>query len=66
MKTKWIVFAALALLLLSAGIYFWGPSAVPPGQRQLSRLSSDNFADFASAFDAEAEAARLILLVSPT
>ena len=53
MKKKWIVFAALALLLLSAGIYFWGPSAVPPGQRQLSRLSSDNFADFVSAFDAK-------------
>lgn len=65
MKKKWIVFAALALLFLTAAVYFWGPSSVPPGQKPLSILSPNNSSDFQSAFDAGA-APRLVLLVSPT
>jgi hypothetical protein len=58
--------AVLLLLLVLGARALLGPSAVPPGQRPLSKLSSASFGDFSAAFDAGAEAPRLVLLLSPT
>jgi hypothetical protein len=66
MKRRAIVFGAAAVLLLAVAVYFWGPSSVPQGQPPLLMLSSANFSDFGSAFDADANAPRLVLLLSPT
>jgi hypothetical protein len=60
-----ISFVVAALLLL-AGVYLWGPTRTPAGQRPLSTLSSANFSEFEAEFDAAADSPRLVLLLSPT
>ncbi len=67
MNTRRAIFwAAVAVFLLLAIVYLWGPSKAPPGQQPLLTLSSTNFSDFQKAFDADADAPRLVLLLSPT
>ena len=66
MKRRAIIFGAVTVLLLVVAVYFWGPSSVPQGQPPLLMLSSENFNDFGAAFDADANAPRLVLLLSPT
>lgn len=61
-----IVWAAVAVVLVFASFYLWGPAKVPPGQESLLTLSSANFSDFEKAFDADSNAPRLVLLLSPT
>jgi hypothetical protein len=65
-KQRAIVLAVAAVLGLLAIAYVWGPSSVPPGQEPLLALSSENFPQFQNAFDARADAPRLLLLLSPT
>ena len=59
-----LVAAMIAVLLLLAGVYLWGPSKTPAGQPPLLTLST--FTEFQSAFDSAADQSRLILLLSPT
>jgi hypothetical protein len=66
MKKKLVTCLAICVLLLLAIFYLWSPSTVPTGQEPLLTLSSANFSDFQKAFDAQAEGARMVLLVSPT
>ena len=66
MKKKFIIVAIVAVALLVAGAYLWGPSAVPSGQEPLTVLSPGNFGDFAAAFDANPDLPRMVLLLSPT
>jgi hypothetical protein len=66
MNTKRAINWVAAVLVLLAIFYFWGPSSVPPGQEPLLTLSSTNFSDFQKAFDADVDAPRLVLLLSPT
>jgi hypothetical protein len=66
MKKGAVVIAALAALLLFAGLYLWGPSKTPPRQKPLLTLSTANFSQFENAFDEEADAPRMVLLLSPT
>jgi hypothetical protein len=66
MKKKVIVLAVIAVVLLLAVVYLWGPSSVPPGQGPLIALSNTNFSDFENAFDRDSDAPRLVLLLSPT
>ena len=61
-----IVLAVAATLLLLAIVYLWGPPKVPSGQESLLTLSRANFSDFEEAFDADSNAPRLVLLLSPT
>lgn len=61
-----IVGAAAAAFLMLASFYLWGPAKVPPGQEPLLTLSNANFGDFEKAFDADSNAPRLVLLLSPT
>ena len=67
MRKKRIIGLVLAAVLaLLAIAYLWGPATVPAGQQPLVTLSSANFAEFEKAFDADAAAPRLLLLLSPT
>jgi hypothetical protein len=54
----------IAVLLLLAGVYLWGPSKTPAGQPPLATLSS--LREFQSLFDSAADQPRVILLLSPT
>lgn len=66
MKKRAIGFTGIAIVVLLAVVYLWGPSSVPLGQEPLTALSSANFNDFENAFDADSDAPRLVLLLSPT
>ncbi len=66
MKKKTLFVALPALVLLLGAVYLWAPSSVPPGQQTLVTLSNANFSGFASAFDADPDVPRLVLLLSPT
>ena len=66
MKKKSIVLAVIAVVLLLAVGYLWGPSSVPPGQEPLVALSNANFSDFENVFDGDLDTPRLVLLLSPT
>lgn len=63
---KAVVFAALAALLLYAGVHLWGPSNAPPGQKPLLTLTAANLNEFEAAFGESTDAPRLLLLLSPT
>jgi hypothetical protein len=66
MRKRLLIGLILAVLLLLAGVYLWGPSNTPAGQPPLSVLSQPNFSAFQSAFDSAADDPRIILLLSPT
>ena len=66
MKKKSIVLAMIAVVLLLAVAYLWGPSSVPLGQEPLVALSNANFSDFENVFDGDLGTPRLVLLLSPT
>jgi len=65
-KKRVIVLALIAVVLLLAVVYLWGPSSVPPGQEPLVALSNTDFSDFENAFDNDLDTPRLVLLLSPT
>jgi hypothetical protein len=66
MTKRVIVLAVIAIVLLLAVMYLWGPSSVPQGQEPLIALSNTNFSEFENAFDRGSDAPRLVLLLSPT
>ena len=66
MKRKAVILVLVAVTLVVAGAYFWGPSAAPSGQEPLAVLSPENFGAFAAAFDANPDVPRMVLLLSPT
>ncbi len=66
MKKNLIALAVIAVVLLLAVVYLWGPSSVPPGQEPLVALSNANFSDFENVFDGDLDTPRLVLLLSPT
>jgi len=65
-RKRSIVLIIITALVLLGVLYLWGPSKVPSGQQPLLTLSGANLSDFQKAFDADADAVRLVLLVSPT
>ncbi len=66
MNKRVVILAAIAALLLFAGLYLWGPSKTPPTQKPLLTLSTANFSEFEAIFDEAADAPRMVLLLSPT
>lgn len=60
---SWLVGLAFALLL---GWHFLWSACTPQGQPPLTYLRSDNPDQFKRQFDAAAEKACLVLLLSPT
>jgi hypothetical protein len=65
-KSRALILAALAALLLLAGVYLWGPSKAPATQKPLLTLTTANFNEFEAAFDETTDGQRLVLLLSPT
>jgi hypothetical protein len=65
-RKRAILVAVAAFSLALAAAYLWGPSSAPPGQEPLLALSDANFSQFVSAFDANPDVPRLVLLLSPT
>jgi hypothetical protein len=67
MKRKRLVgVGVLAVLVLLTAVYLRGPGSAPRGQDPVVTLSEGNLGEFEKAFDADAEAPRLVLLLSPT
>ena len=66
MKKRALIVAVVAVALLLAGAYLWGPSSVPSGQEPLTVLSPENLREFTAAFDANSDVPRVVLLLSPT
>jgi hypothetical protein len=66
MKRRAIIAGVVAVLLLVAAAYVWGPSSAPPGQPPLFTLSPENFSEFETAFGADTSVPRVVLLLSPT
>jgi len=67
MKRKGLIgVAAAAVFVLLAAACLWGPGSAPRGQAAVVTLSEGNFEEFGKAFDAEIDAPRLVLLLSPT
>ena len=60
------IFVAAAVVVLLAIAYLWGPPSVPAGQEPLVTLSDANWGEFATAFDADPNVPRMVLLLSPT
>jgi len=66
MKKKTVIIVGVAAVFLLLAVYLWGPGTAPPGQLRVVTLSKANVAEFAKAFDAEADVPRLVFLLSPT
>lgn len=66
MKRKAAIITIVGVAILVAGAYLWGPSSVPAGQAPLTALAPENLGEFATAFDANPEVPRMVLLLSPT
>ena len=66
MKRRAIIAGAVAVLLLVASAYLWGPSSVPEGQPPLLTLTARNFKEFETTFGADTSVPRVVLLLSPT
>ena len=66
MKKKyalWVVGIIAAFLIVW---YLWLAKGTPPGQPPLTSLTRNNLDHFKNDFDAAEDAARLVLLLSPT
>ena len=55
-----------AVLVLVTAVYLWSPGSAPRGQDPVVTLSEGNLGEFEKAFDADTDAPRLVLLLSPT
>lgn len=66
MKKKLIILGVVVAILLGAVYFLRGPGNVPAGQKPLTTIASANSGVFESAFDADANLPRLVLLLSPT
>lgn len=67
MKKKLIILGVVLAAAVLVAIYLLqGPGTVPAGQQPLTTLISANAGAFESAFDADADLPRLVLLLSPT
>ncbi len=67
MKTRFGILAVLVLAgLLALGWHLYGGAKVPAGQPPLVSLTSTNFAQLRTAFNAASGEVRIVLLLSPT
>lgn len=67
MKRKYVFGAILSVTLLGGAlVYLHGAGQVPPGQAPLQSLTPQNVSAIKNSFNAAAEDARVLLLLSPT
>lgn len=63
---RFVVLAVLGVLLASAGWWQFVRRDAPQGQRPLATLDASSLAGLRDEFNASTDAARVILLLSPT
>ncbi len=67
MKPRLVLLAGIAFVgVLALGWYFFAPKMTPAGQPPLTALTSNNFDQLRTAFNAASEDVRVFLLLSPT
>lgn len=66
MRSRFVLGAILALVLIGVLAYTYGGSQVPPGQPPLESLTPRNLEGIKSAFNASKDDVRVLLLLSPT
>jgi len=67
MKKRLSVLGLMAIVgLLTLGWHFYGGTRVPTGQQPLLFLTSSNFDQLRTAFNASSGDVRIVLLLSPT
>jgi hypothetical protein len=67
MKKRLSILAVLVTVgLLTLAWHFYGGAKVPAGQPPLASLTSANFGQFRTAFNAASGEVRIVLLLSPT
>lgn len=66
MKSKYILGALVAVLLLAGIVYFYSGSQAPSGQPPLQSLTVQNVAEVKNEFNAAKDDVRVLLLLSPT
>jgi len=67
MKKRPSILVALGFLaLLALGWHFYGGTRIPAGQPPLVSLTSQNFDQFRTAFNAASGEVRIVVLLSPT
>jgi hypothetical protein len=59
----WLVGIVAAFVIVW---YLWLSKGTPPGQRPLTSLTQNNYDQFKHDFNGAGDAARLVLLLSPT
>jgi hypothetical protein len=59
----WLVGIVAAILIVWC---LWLSKGTPPGQRPLTSLTQNNFAQFKHDFNGAGDEARLVVLLSPT
>lgn len=57
---------ALALVVLAAGWYYWGPVAMPAGQLPLVEITPQTIEQLRAEFNAHVDKPRIVALLSPT
>jgi hypothetical protein len=65
-KKKLIIIVIIALAVVLLAFYVWAPGSTPQGQPPLGTLTANSLSQFTSAFDADPNLPRLVLLLSPT
>ncbi|HSA94234.1 MAG TPA: hypothetical protein VLE48_14570 [Terriglobales bacterium] len=63
---KWLVAAAVLLLVAVLGWQLWGPSQAPSGQPPMLELNTENVASLKRGFNEASDRVRIIALLSPT
>jgi hypothetical protein len=66
MRRKHALWSMIAIVIVAAGFYLWGPSSTPPGQPPIVALNETNVAQFQQSFNAAISQTRVVLLLSPT
>ena len=67
MKKRVSIVGGLVLIgLLALGWHFYGGATVPAGQPALVSLTTGNFSELRTAFNAASRKVRIVLLLSPT
>ena len=67
MKKRVSIVGGLVLIgLLALGWHFYGGATVPAGQPALVSLTTGNFSELRTAFNAASREVRIVLLLSPT
>lgn len=66
MRRRYLFATIPVLALAGVALYLYGGHEVPASQPPLVELKTENFSEFATAFNAGKDDMRIVLLLSPT